>query len=137
MMRSRVLNFHVAKRFTMSIRFLLLAVAYVAWSIATLNLQLRFWVSALALATVLYVLFGCMASIVGDPKARPFWIGFTVFSVGWLYLHRTYPNPEFYSAPGVLSEYLAGPEEIYYEFSSNEDRYYEQMDRTGKDDCPR
>ena len=50
-----------------------------------------------------------------------FGVGFTVFSFSWLTLHRTYPNRRLI-APGVLYEYLASSEEIYYEFGLTEDR---------------
>ncbi|WP_197454575.1 hypothetical protein [Stieleria varia] len=90
-----------------------------------MNLQTRPWVSGLSLATTLYILYGFAAAILGPVIGRPFWIGFTAFAFGWFYLHHGHPGREFYSAPATATEYLAGPDDVYFDRSSYEDPNYD------------
>ena len=110
-----------------SLRFIFLFVAYIALSIATMNLQTRPWVASLSFATVAWVLYAVLAAIISPPNRRVFWIGFAVFSLGWLYLHHAHPGREFYSAPAAVTEYLAGPDDVYYDRSGYEDASYDGM----------
>ena len=111
----------------LSLRYLLVSVAYIALGTATMNLQSRGWVSALSLATVLAILYAFLAVFVGHPISRPFWIGFATFGFGWLYLHGAHPGREFYSTPAVLTEYLAGPDDVYHGWSSYHDPRYDGL----------
>ena len=111
----------------LSLRFALASVAYAALSVATMRAQTRWHVAALTFVTTVWILYAILQAIVGRGGTRAFWIGFSVFSFGWFFLNHGYPGREFYSAPATLSEYLAGPEDVYYDRASTDDPGYDGL----------
>ena len=109
----------------LSLRFVMASVAYSALSVATMRAQTRWYVAALAFVTTVWILYAILQAIIGRGARGAFWIGFSVFSFGWFFLNHGYPGREFYSAPATLTEYLAGPDDVYYDRASTDDPNYD------------
>lgn len=104
----------------MRVRFSLLAlfglITFTAIGIGAFTIRTRPMVALLSLATTLTVLFGILAAIVRRGESRTFWIGFAVLALGNYYWTGSV-NREFYTIPGVIAEFCAGPSEIYKDYS--------------------
>ena len=100
-----------------SIRSLLTLVAFTALGIAAISVRARPLVAVLSLSTTIWILYAFLACFLKHRKARTYWIGFVVFSFGYFFWMGGPGNREFYSVPGVVTEWLSGPAEIYSEYS--------------------
>ena len=101
---------------------------FTAIGIAAFVLRTRPIVSMLSTATILIILFAFVVMLLTDRPRRPFWTGFVVVSLGYIFLlGGGLPGREFYSAPAVVAEWTAGPKDVYFEWSSYDRVRYDAM----------
>jgi hypothetical protein len=101
---------------------------FTAIGIAAFVLRTRPIVSVLSTATHLIILFAFLVMLLTDRPRRPFWTGFVVVSLGYMFLlGGGLPSREFYSVPAVVAEWAAGPKDVYFDWSPYDRVRYDAM----------